>query len=114
VVLSIKKMSAGSEEYYLGLVRYYTDGIVRDEDADDVDLEITAVDYDNLMIPGEQPGRWYGGATTVLRLNGIVEAESLRSIFRGYHPHTGEPLVQNAGSPWRCPGWDLCCSAPKD
>ena len=105
-------MSAGSEEYYLSLIRYYTDGLVHD--TDDVDLEITTADYENMMIPGERPGRWYGGATTVLRLNGIVEADALRSVFQGYDPRTGEPLVQNAGSPRRCPGWDLCCSAPKD
>jgi Ti-type conjugative transfer relaxase TraA len=87
-MLSIGKMSMGQQGYYASLARedYYLHG-------------------------GEPPGQWFGRGAEALDLVGRVENEVFRKLFEGY---LGErSLVQNAGSPDRCPGWDLTFSAPK-
>ena len=127
-MLSIAKMTAESEEYFLRLVRYYlgsrrrkkknirkTDGDNPfddgSDDPDDPDLD--ADEPFSIDTPGEPPGRWFGKGAAHFGLSGIVEEEPYRRLFKGLHPVTEEPLVQNAGMPDRVPCWDLCFSAPK-
>lgn len=87
-MLSIGKMKAGQESYYAQLARedYYLEG-------------------------GEPLGQWVGAGAEKLSLFGQVQADLLREVFRG--ELDGKPLVQNAGSSKRVPGWDCCFSAPK-
>ena len=61
---------------------------------------------------GEPPGQWRGQAVAALGLEGAVSRSSLRALLEGYHPTTGQPLVQQAGSAHRA-GWDLTFSALK-
>lgn len=87
-MLSIGKMSMGQQGYYAALARedYYLGG-------------------------GEPPGVWFGLGAEAFGLSGQVDNEVFRKLFEGY---LGDRmLVQNAGSPDRCPGWDLTFSAPK-
>jgi len=49
-----------------------------------------------------------------LGLSGMVREEQYHPVFRGFHPLTGEPLVQNAGKPDRCAGWEGCFTPWKD
>ena len=81
---------AGKGDYYLLLARedYYTGG-------------------------GEPEGRWYGEGAKSLGLSGIVSADELRHVMRGYDPSGKEALVQNAGEGNRQCFWDLTFSAPK-
>ncbi len=62
---------------------------------------------------GEPPGRWMGSGISALGLSGEVELEQYHRIFAGYHPETGEKLVQSAGSENHRRGWDFSFSAPK-
>ena len=89
-MLSIGKLTAGAEDYYLGAVvrgaeEYYDDA-------------------------GEIPGRWTGTGGQLLGLGGQVDAEQLRAVLAGRHPHTGEPFSETRR---RVPGFDLTFSAPK-
>lgn len=87
-MLSIGKMTMGQQGYYASLARedYYLEG-------------------------GEPPGAWFGLGAEAFGLSGQVDNEVFRKLFEGY---LGDRmLVQNAGSPDRCPGWDLTFSAPK-
>ncbi len=87
-MLSIGKMTMGQQGYYASLARedYYLEG-------------------------GEPPGSWFGRGAEAFGLAGQVDNEVFRKLFEGY---LGDrPLVQNAGSEDRCPGWDLTFSAPK-
>jgi conjugative relaxase-like TrwC/TraI family protein len=88
-VLSVQAMANGREGYYLDLARadYYAAG-------------------------GEPPGRWMGRGARALGLEGRVRPADLRAALAGFGPG-GRPLVRNAGSPGRQPGWDLTFSAPK-
>lgn len=129
-MFSLTKMSAASEDYYLGLVQYYLGGRRRkrkkrraglpddidgpEEDADDDGLAIGDAEPFSTAMPGEPPGRWFGQGAAKLGLEGIVREEPYRRVFRGYHPVTNEPLVQNAGAADRRPGWEACFSPPKD
>ena len=74
-------------------------------------LELCSADY--FLSGGEPPGKWLGGATELLGVAGQVQREDFVKIFKGFHPNTGEKLVQNAGSSGRRPGFDLTFSAPK-
>ena len=47
-----------------------------------------------------------------LHLSGKVSKEDLHALFQGFRPN-GKPLVQNAGTPDRSPGWDATFSVPK-
>ena len=54
--------------------------------------------------PGPPPSDLWGRSTK----------KNTGGIFRGFHPFTGEPLVQNAGKADRRPGWEGCESVQKD
>jgi conjugative relaxase-like TrwC/TraI family protein len=91
-VLSIGKLGAGQESYYLsqvasGVEDYYTGN-------------------------GETAGRWIGNAATRLGLVGEVASDDLRAVLAGRHPRTGDQLSGRLGGR-RVPGWDLTFSAPK-
>ncbi len=93
-MLSIGKMVAGAEEYYLGIVaegkeEYYTGA-------------------------GEAPGTWIGGGTATPGLSGQVGPADLRAILLGLSPNDGTPLsTRRGGSIPRVAGFDLTFSAPK-
>lgn len=88
-MLSVSAMSGGQGAYYTGLARedYYQQG-------------------------GEPPGIWQGRGAVALGLGETVDKAAFASLFTGHDP-AGYPLVQNAGSATRQPGWDLTFSAPK-
>lgn len=88
-MLSVSAMSGGQGAYYTGLARedYYLEG-------------------------GEPPGLWQGRGAQLLGLKGQVDKELFSALFAGVDGR-GVPLVQNAGSDSRQPGWDLTFSAPK-
>jgi len=68
---------------------------------------------DDYYVKGQEPpGRWHGKLAQTLDLTGSVRASQLKVLFEGYHPHTLEPLVPNAGDDHKV-GWDLTFSAPK-
>ncbi len=93
-MLTIAAMGSGQNRYYTSLATtaYYTEG-------------------------GEPPGQWAGGAAKPLGLSGQVKPEQLQALFDGFDPHTGRPLVQNAGQMQgrygRKPGWDFTFHVPK-
>lgn len=89
-MLSIGVLGAGQEGYYTELARtaYYTGA-------------------------GEAPGRWWGDGASALGLSGTVKPADLVSLSAGFSPRSGAPLVRNAGSQNRRPGFDLTFSAPK-
>jgi conjugative relaxase-like TrwC/TraI family protein len=63
---------------------------------------------------GEPPGRWHDSrATRELGLSGVARKKDVDSLAQGFHPRTGEKLVQNAGKKNRKPGDDMTVSAPK-
>lgn len=89
-MLSIGKLAAGQESYYLdsvasGIEDYYTGA-------------------------GEAPGRWVGAAAQDLGLAGEVAAEDLRAVIAGLDPITGTRLAR---ANRKLPGFDLTFSAPK-
>ena len=92
-VLSIGKMVAGSEDYYLNTVasgreEYYTGA-------------------------GEAPGQWLGSGTRELGLSGEVAPDHLRSVLAGFAPD-GRSLTAGRVRPdGRVSGFDLTYSAPK-
>jgi conjugative relaxase-like TrwC/TraI family protein len=94
-MLSIGKMVAGAEDYYLGTVaqgkeEYYTG-------------------------TGEAPGNWMGSGTEALGLRGKVAPDDLRAILAGVSPEDGCPLAARRGGSSRVSGFDLrlsrsrCC-----
>ena len=92
-MLSIGKMVAGAEDYYLGIVaqgkeEYYTG-------------------------TGEAPGKWMGSGTRALGLRGEVAPDDLRAILAGVSPQDGSPLAARRGGTSRVSGFDLTFSAPK-
>ena len=129
-MFTIEKASPRSEDYLLDPVEYYLRSRRRkkrkriagepyDDDSPDdgPDDEPGFGDADPYTIdmPGEPPGRWFPSfAAAFLLLIGMVLEVPYRRVFRGFHPHTQRPLVQNAGMPNRRPGWECCLSAPKD
>jgi conjugative relaxase-like TrwC/TraI family protein len=61
---------------------------------------------------GEAPGVWHGAWAADLGLDGVVDADGLRSLLDGVHPATGEELL--AGRPARAiKAFDATFSAPK-
>src|SRR5438477_85651 len=88
-MLSIGPMGFGSDEYYLFLAQ-----------------------EDYYLNDGEPPGRWWGVGAAQLGMQGQVTKDQLALLMNGFSPE-GEPLVQNAGSSDRRPGFDLTFSAPK-
>ena len=92
-MLSIGKMVARSEDYYLrtvatGREEYYTGA-------------------------GESPGYWLGEGSRLLGLDGEVGPADLRAVLAGVSPH-GEILTKAGVDPARrVSGFDLTFSAPK-
>jgi conjugative relaxase-like TrwC/TraI family protein len=92
-VLSIGKMVAGAEDYYIktvasGREEYYTG-------------------------TGEAPGQWLGAGRTEVGLAGEVTPDDLRSVLAGYAPD-GRSLTAGRVRPeGRVSGFDLTYSAPK-
>jgi len=96
VVLTIGKLGAGQERYYLEQV---ADG---------------AEDY--YSGEGEAPGHWTGDAAQELGISGDVGADQLRAMLTGRDPGTDQPLIESRGSNRRqgpVPGFDFTFSAPK-
>ena len=60
---------------------------------------------------GEPAGQWAGLGARLLGLQGQVDTNDYRSVFRGYSPD-GTALCENPGDDHRA-GWDLTFSAPK-
>jgi len=89
-MLSIGKLGGGKVHYYLNLARgeYY-----RSEEA------------------GQS--RWVGQGAEALGLSGPVGKDELERLYAGYSPAGERPLVQNAATQGRRPGFDLTFSAPK-
>ncbi|MBA2312960.1 MAG: relaxase domain-containing protein [Actinobacteria bacterium] len=93
-ILNIGKLRKGGELYYLnsvarGVEDYYTNS-------------------------GEAPGYWVSSGAMNLKLKGQVDEEQLRAVLNGFHPATGERLMN--GKPTkreRVPGFDLTFRAPK-
>jgi conjugative relaxase-like TrwC/TraI family protein len=93
-MLSIGKLGAGQERYYLEKVA---------EGAEDY--------YSG---EGEAEGQWLGNAADDLDLSGTVEAEQLTAMLTGLNPATGEPLgLRAVGGRGAVPGFDLTFSVPK-
>jgi Ti-type conjugative transfer relaxase TraA len=61
---------------------------------------------------GGTAGRWLGSGAQALGLSGNVEPQTFDRLAAGFHPQTGEAIVQRAGESHRS-GWDLTFSAPK-
>ena len=61
---------------------------------------------------GRASGRWLGSGAQALGLAGEVESRAFDHLAAGFHPRSGEALVQRAGEQHRS-GWDLTFSAPK-
>ncbi len=61
---------------------------------------------------GHAPGQWLGSGAEALGLNGNVGEQAFDHLAAGFHPGSGEALVQRAGDAHR-PGWDMTFSAPK-
>jgi len=57
-------------------------------------------------------GHWLGSGAKALSLRGEVGAQAFDHLAAGFHPQTGDALVQRAGEDHRS-GWDLTFSAPK-
>ena len=96
MVLTIGKLGAGQERYYLEQV---ADG---------------AEDY--YAGEGEAPGEWKGDAAHELGISGDVGADQLRAMLTGRDPGTDQPLIASLGSnrsQGPVPGFDLTFSAPK-
>ena len=95
-MLTIGKLGAGQERYYLDKVA---------EGAEDY--------YSG---EGEAEGRWTGDAAAELGLEGEVGADQLTAMLTGRNPADGEPLLAMPGvlrSRGPVPGFDLTFSAPK-
>jgi conjugative relaxase-like TrwC/TraI family protein len=78
----------------------------------DVDYYLDQTSADYYFRPGEPPGRWWGPGAKTLGLSGVVKAEELKSLCKGFSP-TGDALIQNAGASDHQQAWDLTFSAPK-
>lgn len=89
-MMSVSKMGRGAENYYLKISRedYYTEG-------------------------SEPPGYWAGKGAQSFGLTGEVSTAQLKALVAGFHPDSGEQLVQSAGRDNHQSGWDVTFSAPK-
>jgi conjugative relaxase-like TrwC/TraI family protein len=90
-VLSIGKLTAGREDYYLASV---ADGV-----------------EEYYLGAGEAKGRWRASSQSLLRLNGEVRGDELRAVLAGEDPASGAELV--SGACRKVQGFDLTFSAPK-
>ena len=89
-MLTIAKLAAGGEDYYLSTVAP------------------TVEDY--YTGEGEAPGRWIGRGREALDLSGVVAPVALRHALGARSPD-GEPLL--AQNQRKVPGFDLTFRAPK-
>ena len=90
VMMSIGKLSAGQEGYYLAGVAHGVE--------------------DYYLEAGEVPGRWLGTGAATLGLSGDVEDDAFRSVLAGEGPSAGVRLRR--GNARLC-AFDLTLSAPK-
>ena len=122
-MLSYKPLELEDAEYYSKLTRYFTGHTSRrrgrngqapgdDEAFHDAEKD-ESLHPDALTMPGEPSGIWMGPGAEYLGLYGEITEEDLERIFRGEHPKTGIPLVQNAGAANRVPAQDFTFSVPK-
>jgi conjugative relaxase-like TrwC/TraI family protein len=89
-MLSIGKLAKGQEGYYLDAV---------------------ARGVEDYYLEGEAPGRWLAAGTSLLGLEGEVDADALAAVLDGRDPTSGIPLRSSQGG--RVPGFDLTFRAPK-
>ena len=89
-MMSIGKLSAGQEAYYLD--------------------EVLDGREDYYLSAGEAPGRWAGRLADRLGLTGTVDADPLRAVLAGHDPTGTYKLRSTTAS---LPGYDLTLSAPK-
>lgn len=89
-VLSVSKMGAGQEDYYLG--------------------QVAGGGHEYYAERGESPGAWIGGGASDLNLGGVVSSDDLRAVLAGLDPTTGGRL---GAANRKVPGFDLTFSAPK-
>jgi TrwC relaxase len=87
-VLSVWKLAAGQEAYYLNSV---------------------ARGVEDYYLGGEAPGRWIASSGRMLGLSGRVESYDLHLVLAGRDPSTATRL----GQPHTVPGFDLTFRAPK-
>src|SRR6476646_3786533 len=93
-MLSIGKLGAGQETYYLEKVA---------EGAEDY--------YSG---EGEAQGQWMGDAATDLGLSGEVDPQQLTAMLTCQNPADGKPLgLREVPGRGPVPGFDLTFSAPK-
>src|SRR5580765_3621928 len=71
-VLSLGKLGAGQQSYYL-------EGVARGVE-------------DYYSGRGEMPGRWVGVGAETLGRAGVVDGDDLRAVLEGRDPATGMPL----------------------
>ena len=90
-VLSLGKLGAGQQSYYLEAVARGVE------------------DYYGGR--GEMPGRWVGAGAETLALAGVVDGDALRAVLEGRDPDTGVPLGRVRSD--HVPGFDLTFRAPK-
>ncbi len=91
-MLSIGKLTAGREDYYLDLASGHDDYYLH---------------------PDETAGRWTGTLAATLGLAGAVTPADFRAVLSGRHPTDGTPLLRDPDRPGRVTGFDLTFSAPK-
>jgi len=89
-VLSVHRLGAGSEGYYL-------------------DQVVAGVEDDHVGA-GEAPGEWLA-SSALLGLEGRVDPDDLRLVLLGADPRSGDGLHNGSGR--SVPGWDLTFRAPK-
>lgn len=89
-MLSVHRLGAGSEGYYLD--------------------QVVAGVEDYYAGAGEAPGEWVA-SSALLGLEGRVDPDDLRAVLLGADPRSGEGLHHGAGR--LVPGWDLTFRAPK-
>jgi conjugative relaxase-like TrwC/TraI family protein len=90
LVLSVHRLGAGSEGYYLD--------------------QVVAGVEDYYAGAGEAPGEWLA-SSGLLGLEGRVAPDDLRAVLLGVDPRSGEGLHHGSGR--SVPGWDLTFRAPK-
>lgn len=73
----------------------------------------TSLAQERYYLHDQARSEWMGVGAERLGLSGEVKAEDFKRLLAGFHPRTGEPLVQNAGAEKRQLGWDLTGNAPK-
>ncbi len=89
-MLSVHRLGAGSEGYYLD--------------------QVVAGVEDYYAGAGEAPGEWLA-SSALLGLEGRVDPDDLRAVLLGVDPGSGDGLHHGSGR--SVPGWDLTFRAPK-